>query len=606
MVKKDELRRFPARPSGRGKWAEALGRLSTFEKYGRKLLLIFAFGRAKRLLLLALIVLAIAPNESQSASGIDDLYQIFQVDLPSADIVILFDASLSMKNHQYGDVRQAVIDFVPALTDKENFHLRVFGDVVSNPLEGKGSEVAGSIQGHLPDEPLFNHTDLGLAILKGLDFLEREGASKVQALFLLTDGLHQPPAGSLYSRDFAHDPNWQALQRRTQALCRQHNVFVYGFGLVQQTDIAVLRQVFPAQNVEVVVGNASQVARALQQVRERLRQTQLRQAIEQELTEGRVEVQLATNSIDEEVISFELPITIRNDYRHLPICIERVEVQRPGLANQEIEWTLEDFPVNAGLEPGKQLQASVKGMLRAARPGLQIGEAQQSYAATFQLVPVVRFQPQVALDGLDGGLRPRPIDPASLTVNLRISYGIPYWVLVGTALMITAIARIVVAKVKRAKQRREKIKQRQAERRRLAGTLKIWRTPQAEPEGNGIDLSRYCEESLEVMIVEGDQLEVIAPSSQTGKVIARLSGGFGGALSDDGASEKPDFHVEPAIGHKLTYESSDEMREATALTLCANDVLEIDGMWRLRYANEKLRTRAEFESAQAGGVQYVE
>jgi von Willebrand factor type A domain len=602
LLEKERIRRSAARPLWRENLANALSRMSIFERYDSQSPRIFAFGRSKWLLLLALMILVVAPNQSRSASATDDLYQIFQVDLPSADIVILFDASLSMRNHQYGDVRQAMIDFAPALTDKENLHLRVFGDAVSNPLEGKGSEVAASIESHLPKEPLFNHTDLGLALLKGLDFLEREGASQVQAFFLLTDGLHQPPDGSPYGRDFAHDPNWQALQRRAQALCSQHNVFVYGFGLVQQTDIAVLRQVFPAQNVEVIVGNASQVVRALQQVRERLRRAQLRQAIEQELTEGKVEVRLAKNSIDDDVTSFDLPLTIRNTYRHLSIHIERVEVQRAGSAGNEIECILEDFPTDIVLEPGQQLQVNAKGRLRADHPGLRIGEARQSYAATFQFVPVVRFQPQAALDELDVGLSPRNIDSASLAVNLSLSYGIPYWSLIGAVLMVAGIVGIAVAKLKRATWRLEEIKQRQAERRRLAGTLKIWRTQQAEPEGNGINLSSYCEEKLEMVIIEGDRLEVITPGSQPGEVVARLSGVLIGALSDDGVLEKPEFYIEPAGGHHLAYEAGSEMCEAARLTLCANDVFEMDGQWRLRYINEKLRTRAEFESVQAGGV----
>jgi von Willebrand factor type A domain len=528
------------------------------------------------------------------------------VDLPAADIVILFDASRSMKNHQYGDVRQAIIDFVPALTDKENLQLRVFGDVVSNPFEGKGSEVAGNIESYLPEEPSFNHTDLGLAIFKGLDFLEREGASKVQALFILTDGLHQPPTGSPYSRDFANDPNWQDLQRRAQALCRQRYVLVYGFGLARQTDIAVLRQMFPAQNVEMIVGTASQVARALQQVRERLRQTQLRQAIEQEWAEGKVEVQLASNSIDEAITSFELPITIRNDYRHLSIRIVRVEVQRLGSAGQEIECTVEGIDADTWLEPGKQLQGRLKGILRATHPGWRIGEARQSYEATFQVVPVVRFHPQAALGEFDVRLNPRNVDAASLVVNLRISYGLPYWVLVGTVLMITAIAGTAIAKVKQTRKRLAAMKQRQAERRRLAGTLKIWRAQQAEPEGNGMDLSRCREEKLELVIVEDGRLELISPGTQPGEVVARLSGALAAASFASEALEGSEFHVEPVIGHHLAYESGGEMHDATALTLCANDVLEIDGQWRLRYVNEKLRTRAEFESAQAGGIQYVE
>ena len=602
MVKQDELRRSPAHPLGHRKWIKTVGWLSAFERYGSRLLSVFAGGRVNRLLLLAAIILVGLPNHSSSVSATDDLYQLFQVDLPPADIVILFDASLSMRNHQYGDVRQAVIDFVPSLTDKENLHLRVFGDVVSNPLEGNGGEVGEKIKGYLPDEPLFDHTDLGLAILKGLDFLEREGASKVQALFLLTDGLHQPPVGSLFSSDFAHDPNWQALQRRAQALFNQHNLFVYGFGLARQTDIAVLRQVFPAQSVELVVGNASQVTRTLEQIRERLRQTQLRQSLEQEFTEGRVEVQMPTNFIAEEAISFELPITIRNGYRHLPICIERVEVQRLSSVNQEIECTIDGFPANVVLEPEKQLQARVKGTLRAQHPGWQIGETWQSYAATFQFAPVARFQQQAALDALDRGLGPRSIDSASLSVNLRISSGIPYWVLVGAVLMSTAIAAFAVAKVKRARRRREEIKQRQAKRQRLAGTLKIWRTHGAEPEGDGIDLGVYCKQKLEIGIVAGDRLDIITPGAQPVEIVARLSGNLVSSSFGGEALEQPQFHLEPAPGHHLTYKSGGEMHEAARLALCANDFLEIDGQWRLRYANEKLRTRAEVESAQAGGV----
>jgi hypothetical protein len=180
-----------------------------------------------------------------------------------------------MRTHQYEVVRQAVVDFVPALTDKETLHMRVFGEAVSSPLEGKSTEIAESIEDYLPQQPSFNYTDLGLALLKGLEFLEREGASRVQALFLLTDGLHQPPGDSLYSRDFTSDTDWQALQQRAQSLCRRRDLFVYGLGLGQQTDITVLRQVFPAQNVEVVVGNSSQVARTLRRVRERLSRTQL-------------------------------------------------------------------------------------------------------------------------------------------------------------------------------------------------------------------------------------------------------------------------------------------------------------------------------------------
>jgi hypothetical protein len=56
----------------------------------------------------------------------DELYKLFQVDLPAADVLVLLDASGSMRAHGYNDVRQAIVDFAPNLTDKETLHLRVF------------------------------------------------------------------------------------------------------------------------------------------------------------------------------------------------------------------------------------------------------------------------------------------------------------------------------------------------------------------------------------------------------------------------------------------------------------------------------------------------
>lgn len=551
----------------------------------------------RKVSLVAVIFLLILPSRSPGASPLDDLYQLFQVDLSSADIVILLDASRSMLDHQYSQVRQAVVDFAPALTDKETLHLRVFGDVVSSPLESKGREKAGEITGNLPPEPLFSHTDLGLAIDKGLEFLERADASRVQAFFLLTDGLHQPPGDSPYSRDFTTDPDWQALQQRAQALCLKRQVYVYGFGLGQQTDIAVLRRVFPARNVEVIVGNAAQVAYALRRVRERLSRTQLRQAIEQELNEGRVETRLAETTVAGAVTSFDVPLTIRNAYRHLPVRLEQVKVQRDANGSQEILCTVEGAPANVVLEAGKQWQGQVKGTLQAELPRWHMGKTEQGYQVSFQFVPVVHFQHQAALEELGIDLMAPSVGSPALSVDLRASYGLPWWPFVVLGIVIAAFIGSAVVRQKRIKQHLEAVKLRHEERKCLAGKLKIWPARQDEPDGDGLDLSHFSREKLNLTITADDGLDVVTPESQSGEVVARLSGHLIGASFDDAESGKPEFHIEAAGGHKLAYESGDEMREVMTLTLCANDMLEIDGRWRLRYVNHRLRTRAEVESS---------
>lgn len=555
--------------------------------------------------LLALILLLAAPNPHACASTPDDLYSLFQVDSPSADIVILLDASRSMLDHRYPEVRQAIIDFAPALTDKDNLHLRIFGETVSNPLEGKGDEIAHNIDQYLPQEPLFAHTDLGLAILKGLEFLERDGASKVQVFFPLTDGLHQPPQDSPYSRDFTSDPEWQTLKRRAYALCRQYSVFVYGFGIGQQTDISVLRQIFPANNVEVVVGSAEQVAVSLRQIRERLSRAQLRQSIEQEINDGFVYVRLAKTSVTADATSFDLPVAIHNGYHRLPIKIEEARLQRESYSSKEVFCELEGDCKETVLEPGQQWQGRIKGFLHMQAPPFHIGKARQSFQATFNFVPVVRFQNEEALGELAVATTQPQVSMSSLTVDLHATYGISYLSFAGLILILATGLAIATTRLKRAKQGRDEIRRRHAERKCLAGTLKIWPAERHDPGDYAFDLREYQSEKLGLVIAKEAELEITAEDAPLAEVVARLSGHLIKISHDDAGSVKPEFHIEVASGHSLSYESSGQMMMAARLVLSANDLLEIDGRWRLRYANHRLRTRAEMESAQTGGDYHV-
>jgi hypothetical protein len=190
-----------------------------------------------------------------------------------------------------------------------------------------------------------------------------------------------PPNDSPYSRDF-NDPSWRALQQRAQALCARHKVFVYGLGLGQQTDIAVLRKVFPAQNVEVIVGAAAYVAYALGQVREHLSRTQLRQAIEQELSEGRVEARLNKSSVSDDVTAFDVPLTIRSTYRHLPIVVDQIKVLHSASSSPEISCDVGNAFTNFSLAPGREWRGMVAGRLKANRSQWRLGRAQENMRRT--------------------------------------------------------------------------------------------------------------------------------------------------------------------------------------------------------------------------------
>ncbi len=562
-----------------------------------------AKGPMKQQVSLALILFAaLTPTGwSQTGATANDLTQVFQIDLPSADTAILMDASLSMRNHRYADVRRAVIEFASMLTGKETLSLRVFGDVPSSPLEGPADKLAGNVADHLPAEPMFHNTDLGMAIQKALEFFERNGAGEAQVLFLLTDGQHQPPVGSEYTRDFANDPNWQALRRRAQELCRQRQVLVYGFGLGGQTDISVLLKIFPASNVEVVVGDAAQVATTLRRVRESLRSAQLRRAVEQELNMGGIEVRFAQSAVVSDAASIAQPVTIRNRYRHLPVVLENLNLQNIAGASREITSEMESLPRNVTLAPGQQWQGKLRATLRAETSNLRLGRVERSYHAKVWLTPFASFPHEAEITMLKVGEAKPLYDAQPLAIELRTRHDVPYWLIAASSLAGLCFVLIARRGRKLRAHRQAFIEQRHAERKQLSGALKLWPSHKAEPDEDGVDLSAHKATKLVLVMGANGALEVAPPDSDSANAVAHLSGRLTGASPGKAESGRVEFRLEAARGHRLAYEADGEWREAARVILCDRDVIEIDGSQRMRYANHKLRTRAEFESARKEG-----
>lgn len=520
-----------------------------------------------------------------------------QIDLPAADVVVLFDASLSMRNQRYSEVRQAVTDFTSALTGKEILHLRVFGDVAGAPLEGVASEISGKVADQLPADPIFHHTDLGAAIGKAIEFLERPGANEIQVLFLLTDGLHDPPPGSPFSRDFDADPDWQDLRQRALELCARRQVLIYGFGLGAKTDVSLLLKLFPAANVEVVTGNLSMLAATLHRIRENLRLTRLRNVIEQDSRTGSLEVLYSPNPVLGEAAQLGSMVTIRNAHRFLSVAVDGIELQRDSMLGGEIACGFESAPPRLLLAPGEQWQGRVRCGLRDAPTHWRIGRKERVAQSDWHLA----FNAQFSSESGTVQLASKPAIPrvvaSSLHVELRQQFGVPYWLI---ALPLLVISGLVIAKRRRSKlltKQLAEVQQRQADRIRLSGTINVWPKEQPEPNDGGLDLNTYKTARLSLVVNADGALELTPLEAESANTIAQLSGQLSGASLHRADTGKVEFRLEAARGHRLTYEAGDEWREVSCLALCDRDLIEIDGRWRMRYVNHRLRTRAEIESA---------
>lgn len=527
------------------------------------------------------------------------LMDLFEIGLPPADVAVLLDASLSMRNHRYGEVRQAIVEFTSSLTSKETLSLRIFGDIAGASLEDQADKVSGNVAKHLPAEPLFQYTDLGLAILKGLDFLERDGASQAQVMFLITDGRHDPPPGTDFAGNFRVDPNWQSLRRRAHELCQSRKITVFGFGLGNLTDVSVLQEVFPTTNVELVIGDAGQVIATLRRLREMLRATQLQNAVKTELNDGGVMVQTGRSSIETHDAEFNETVTIRNGYRHLPIVIDRVYLAIDPQSNREIELIMDD-PWNGRLElaPGQEWTGRIAGALQADLPGLIIGRRERSYRAGLRVAVAGHFKHRAEIAKLGLDRSDLVFSGQPMRVEFRARYGIPYWIIACALLAGSGLALALVRRRKLTTARAAAYEKRFSERRRITGEIRIWSTDQHEPDHIGLDLANFDRERLWLITGPDGMPEIVAMDDREPAIVAILDNRISGARPGDAESGRVEFSIEATPGHSLAYESDGGFRAAARLTLCDRDLIVIDGRWNLHYSNHRLRTRAEVESAQ--------
>ncbi len=414
--------------------------------------------------------------------------------------------------------------------------------------------------------------------------------------------MHQPPSGSPYSRDFANDPDWQALRARAQALSGKRKVFVYGFGLGSRTDISLLLKIFPATSVEVLVGDAAQVAAAVGRIRESLRSAQLRMAVEQDLSAGCIEVRFAQSAVSSGASRIENQITILNGYRYLPVIIESVSLQTTGESSREIVCEIENFKGALPIGPGQTWNGKFKASLRSAPSNLRLGRVEHVYRAGVQTIPVARFEHAAEIAMLNGGEAAPLCDSPPLRIELRAHDGVPYWSIVSPTIAGLGLALIIRRKRNHIARHRTSVEQRHAERRRFAGMLKIWPSHKDEPDGQGMDLNAYKAMRLDLVLNTDGSIEIALPGPNAATVVAHLSGHLIGATPGKAESGKVEFRVESARNHRLAYESAGVWRETTRVVLCDRDLIEIDGIWRLRYANHRLRMREEIESASYNGV----
>lgn len=181
-------------------------------------------------------VLLAAPPAAARATTTDpapsrsEVYQALGLNDQPADYVVLVDTSGSMnQDGRYDTVRSTLGSFLNGMSPKDHVALFTFDSRPQPRYIGSAGDSA-AITARLPAAPdPAGDTDIGAALDAALTELERDQASAVASVVLLTDGEHHPVAGSGYPDSTG--PAWTALRGRAQALAGRTELAGYALPL---------------------------------------------------------------------------------------------------------------------------------------------------------------------------------------------------------------------------------------------------------------------------------------------------------------------------------------------------------------------------------------
>ena len=261
---------------------------------------------------------AVAMQPASEPATLDDLFDLFDVaDFP-ADFAIVVDTSGSMSQGDeppYPGVLKSYDTLVASIPDGDFLSVVTFDSDPNLVFQGtldRDSRTAAL--GALPDVAEGSHTDIGAAIDATLRRLERADSSEVQTVIFITDGVHDPPPGSAYPE--TSGPGWDDLRARALQVAETRDVAVVGIGLVEGTDVGLLRSVF--DNPQIISLPPEQLPDFFEEAIRQSRLARLRILVDRELEHG-IRVRSATTA--ELASSIDTQVTLVSTFMKLPVFV---------------------------------------------------------------------------------------------------------------------------------------------------------------------------------------------------------------------------------------------------------------------------------------------
>jgi hypothetical protein len=352
-----------------------------------------------------------------AAAAYDDLYRRCQSEMPPVDIVVLVDASGSMTGEKFATVRAIARDFAKSLAPNEHLHLRLFAADVLDPFDSTKQ----NIDTYLPASPLpGSGTDIASALNKGLLFLQRDEASDVQALFLLTDGRHEP--NTAYPT-----VSWTDVRAKAETLKRR-DLQVSGWGIGDYTDIGILKTVFSPDIVELGHGTAAQAKGTMALFREDARFRNFKRQMAEELAKGGLT--MAATGAKARGTTFTTSCTLTDRYQFLPVAVSALTIAPEPCPELAIRFAPVTQPIT--IAPGATQTIPLRFQIVPTASRLRVPAVTRAYDVQLHLTPTAQFPDQKALHALgfaDAAAR----WPASPTLHVQVTAGFPWWAVILSA-----------------------------------------------------------------------------------------------------------------------------------------------------------------------------
>ncbi|WP_326561229.1 vWA domain-containing protein [Micromonospora sp. NBC_01796] len=207
------------------------------------------------------------PTRADPAS--EQIYSQLGVQEVGGDYVVLVDVSGSLRTgNLYNALRAGLRGLFAALAPKDEVTVVTFAESAVQVWRGPAGDSPDAIVAKLPPVADGAYTDIGLALERAVQVLQRPDAPSIGTLIMLTDGVHDPKPGSRYPLESGYA--WDQLTKSAAGLTKE-TFSAYAIPLAGNTSAALLTKVFGPNTSILPTTNVDQISARLAEPKQRVR-----------------------------------------------------------------------------------------------------------------------------------------------------------------------------------------------------------------------------------------------------------------------------------------------------------------------------------------------